>query len=188
MMDGPICHICMTPLAYHAKGHNCAMEAQASQTTTPPSAGPAEVRRYNFLVGGGRFFHSKDEKFVLASDYATLAARCASQARELAELRERVAQLSAHHRWNIDELDGGRLAICRGDHERPFKCDYETYVPAQLLTAAEQSLAAMRAVVEAHCVDLERCVPTLVAWRLSSTAAEFRLAVTELRAACKVQP
>jgi hypothetical protein len=155
-------------------------------------------------------------EWVLASDYDTLAARCAkaqrdeqvwraeweqvsetarqlqarcaSQARELAELRERVAQLSAHHRWNIDELDGGRLAICRGDHERPFKCDYETYVPAQLLTAAEQSLAAMRAVVEAHCVDLERCVPTLVAWRLSSTAAEFRLAVTELRAACKVQP
>jgi hypothetical protein len=69
-----------------------------------PSAGPAEVRRYTPYVE--TVTHSDgvsndsiwDEprarmrpwmhgEWVLASDYDTLAARCASQARELAELR-----------------------------------------------------------------------------------------------------
>jgi hypothetical protein len=119
-------------------------------TTAPPSAVQdtyAEDAYRACLHGSGDANQQRSAASQIAllhGERGALAARCAAQERELAELRERVAQLSAHHRWNIDELDGGRLAICRGDHERPFKCDYETYVPAQLLTAAEQALAAMR--------------------------------------------
>jgi hypothetical protein len=84
-------------------------------TTTPPSAGPAEVRRYTPYVE--TVTHSDgvsndsiwDEprarmrpwmhgEWVLASDYDTLAARCASQERELAELRERESVIYDGHR------------------------------------------------------------------------------------------
>jgi hypothetical protein len=42
---------------------------------------------------------------------------------------------------------------------------------------------ALERQVEAHCHDLEKCVPALRANRLMATAAEFELAVKELRAA-----
>ncbi len=71
-------------------------------TTTPPSAGPAEVRpiadRLGFLewnCGKSIAENHQDDPDVLRdaiTQIATLSAQCAAQARELAELRERLIE------------------------------------------------------------------------------------------------
>ncbi len=55
----------------------------------------------------------------------------------------------------------------------------------QAVAEREARIAAIRAVVEAHCTDLERCRPALREWSLLATDEQFALAVTELRAVLK---
>jgi hypothetical protein len=116
-------------------------QAQAEiASRTPPSAGPAEpwrklphfqldfIRKQHaaILAHGWPLSNAEKDRAVLFSHIDTLAARCASQERELAELRGKMATLPAD--WTVDS-------------------SLSTWFPftAERLEAAEQSLAAMRA-------------------------------------------
>jgi len=56
-----------------------------------------------------------------------------------------IERLRAVRRWNIERADGGDVLVCRGEHDRGEKCQYERWVPA---TRAD-ALAARGAELEA---------------------------------------
>jgi len=62
---------------------------------------------------------------------------------------ERLEGIVARHRWNVEELDDGRLMICRGEHEKGHKCEWEYYVRAGEVERLRRDSAAVEELVAA---------------------------------------
>lgn len=60
-------------------------------------------------------------------------------------------------RWNIDR-DGDDLLICFDYHDKGEKCEYERYVPASALTAAQQRIADLKRLWEIDLTALTQVI------------------------------
>lgn len=60
-------------------------------------------------------------------------------------------------RWNID-CDGDDLLICFDYHDKGEKCEYERYVPASALTAAQQRIADLKRLWEIDLTALTQVI------------------------------
>lgn len=97
----------------------------------------AYVNKTRMFVDGVLFSPTPEVEMLTAS----LAALEALAAQHKAD-SERIALLEHTRRWNVDEGDDGNLLICKGEHEKSDKCEYETFVPLARAEAAEARATA----------------------------------------------
>lgn len=108
------------------------------------------LRRYpNLLEWGG------DRSLIAEAAAAIIALQG-----EVEAYRDRCAR----NRWNIDE-DGNDLLICRGDHEKGEKCEFERYVPHETVAAVEAEVDRItrdRDMFASRCADYAAEVARLI--------------------------
>lgn len=80
-------------------------------------------------------------------------------------------------------LNAGGLSLKHLPDDNAIKAMREAM--SKLLTGKEVNLKEkMINAINVHCVDLERCIPTLLRYGMTETAEEVRKAVSELRLSC----
>jgi hypothetical protein len=173
-MDGLICHICMTPLAYHQKGQNCVMEAQASQTA--PTT-PAQVRRYSLSFdyedGWGFYLGAPDKDLssldvVHADDYDRLQSQLTAAQQAVAEREARIKEL-------LDVFEDLFIEWSR----LPQKIDQRLLERCNAVFSKEQTEEAVPAVgnARARLRDFERAEALRASLALATETLELARAV-----------
>jgi hypothetical protein len=100
--------------------------------------------------------HGKDPEAVLWHD----AMEAAHVPLYDLDALQRVAQerdaANAVRRWNIDRLGNGVLQVCRDNHDRGEKCDWETFVSEANLVSLRRELEVMTAECDAANAEIAR--------------------------------
>ncbi|NEU14029.1 hypothetical protein G3T14_18110 [Methylobacterium sp. BTF04] len=76
-------------------------------------------------------------------------------ASHIAEIEAERDSLSYRRRWNVEERDGGVVAICQGDHHRSEDCEWIDYTPMHRTLTAEAEVTRLTAALDAATAALD---------------------------------